>query len=138
MIAGFLDTNILLYSISTVPEEQDKCRIARSLLDRDDWCVSVQVLQEFYVQATRTTRKDALPHDLALGFVRVWMRAPVQDNSAALMLRAMEIKAAHGFSYWDSSVVAAAIASGARRLYSEDLQHGRMVDGLELIDPFRL
>lgn len=46
----FLDTNILLYTVSNVPEEEAKARRARDLLEDDDWTLSVQVLQEFYVQ----------------------------------------------------------------------------------------
>ena len=52
----FLDTNILLYSISGEPSERRKRDTAIALLDHDDLALSVQVLQEFYVQATRPTR----------------------------------------------------------------------------------
>lgn len=137
MIQGFLDTNILLYSIATAPGETQKRRIAQGLLDQDGWGLSVQVLQEFYVQATRASRADALPHDLAAEFVRVWMRFAVQDMTVPVMLNALNIKARHGFSYWDSAIIAAAVAMGAKRLYSEDLQHGRVVEGVEIVDPFR-
>jgi len=137
VIAGFLDTNILLYSISTVPAEAEKRAIAQGLIDQDGWGLSVQVLQEFYVQATRAGRADALPHDLAAEFIRVWMRFTVQDMTSSVMLNALDIRARCGFSYWDSAIVAAAAALGARRLYSEDLQHGRIVDGVEIVDPFR-
>jgi predicted nucleic acid-binding protein len=61
----FIDTNILLYSISRDPGERD---IAIALLDAE--ALSVQVLQEFYVQATRATRPDALAHEIAVGLVR--------------------------------------------------------------------
>jgi predicted nucleic acid-binding protein len=57
----FLDTNILLYSISRSPAETSKRDRAIELLERDDGALSVQVLQEFYVQATRSTRPDPLP-----------------------------------------------------------------------------
>lgn len=136
MIRGFLDTNILLYSISSAAAEARKRDIARELLAHDDWGLSVQVLQEFYVQATRASRPDALPHDLAADFVRVWLRFQVQDVTAGILVRALEIKAAHGFSYWDSAVVAAALALGAPKLYSEDLSHGRVVEGMEIVNPF--
>ena len=66
----FLDTNVLLYSISRDPAEVGKREISESLLDADDMALSVQVLQEFYVQATLTTRTDALPHDIAAGLIR--------------------------------------------------------------------
>ena len=51
--AALIDTNILLYAISTAPEEAEKKRVARGVLAGGDWGLSVQVLQEFYVNATR-------------------------------------------------------------------------------------
>ena len=64
----FVDTNVLLYSISTEASDQRKRDIAIALLDADDLALSVQVLQEFYVQATRATREDAISHDVATGW----------------------------------------------------------------------
>jgi predicted nucleic acid-binding protein len=133
----FLDTNVLLYSISRADDEGSKRERAIALLERDDCGLSVQVLQEFYVQATRATRPDALPHHLAVGLIEAWMRFPIQDNTAAIMKGALEIRAAHGFSYWDSAIVAAARALGCRELYTEDMSHGRQIDGVAIVNPFR-
>jgi len=133
----FLDTNVLLYSISRANDEARKRERAIALLDQEDCGLSVQVLQEFYVQATRATRADALPHDLAAGLIRAWLRYPVQDNTVAVMRGALEIRAAHGFSYWDSAIIAAARALGCRELYTEDMGHGREVEGVAIINPFR-
>jgi predicted nucleic acid-binding protein len=135
--ARFLDTNILLYSISRDHAEAPKRDIAIALLDADDVALSVQVLQEFYMQATRATRADALPHDIAAGLVRAWLRFKVQETTVAVMLGALEIKAAHGLSYWDAAILAAARAMGCRELLSEDMAHGRKVEGVLIIDPFR-
>ena len=57
----FVDTSVLLYSISRAPDEQDKAKQANEILGRRDLALSVQVLQEFYVQATRTSRPTLLP-----------------------------------------------------------------------------
>ena len=65
----FLDTNILLYSISTNPTDASKRERAIALLGRDDGALSVQVLQEFYVQAMRATRPHPLSHDSAWAFL---------------------------------------------------------------------
>ena len=51
--------------------------------------------------------------------------------------RRPRIRKAHGFSFWDSAIVAAALALGCDRVYTEDLTHGQVVDGLAIIDPFR-
>jgi predicted nucleic acid-binding protein len=133
----FLDTNILLYSISRDPGEAAKRDQAITLIDAGSNALSVQVLQEFYVQATRSTRPDALAHDVAAGLIRTWLRFKVQDISVPIMTGALQIKAAHGLSYWDSAIVAAARALGCRELYSEDMTHGREIEGVMIINPFR-
>jgi predicted nucleic acid-binding protein len=133
----FIDTNILLYSISRDPAEADKRDRAVALLAADDLGLSAQVLQEFYVQATRSTRRDVLPHDIAAGLIRAWARFPVQEISLAIVTSALEIHQVHRFSYWDSAIVAAAQALGCRQLLSEDMSHGRRVGDLTILDPFR-
>ena len=133
----FLDTNILLYSISRAREEHEKRLIAEILLDSGDNALSVQVLQEFYEQATRPTRADALPHDIAAGLVRTWLRFRVQEITLPVMLGALEIKAAHRLSYWDAAIVSAARALGCRELLSEDMAHGREMEGVVVVNPFR-
>jgi predicted nucleic acid-binding protein len=110
---------------------------ADALLNQDDGALSVQVLQEFYVQATRPTRVGRLPHDLAAGLVRTWTRFRVQETTLSLLEAALEIKAEHGFSYWDSAIIAAARALGCSRLYSEDMSHGRAGAGVMIVNPFR-
>jgi predicted nucleic acid-binding protein len=133
----FLDTNILLYSISRHLAEASKRDCAIDLLERDDGALSVQVLQEFYVQATRSTRPDPLPHEIAAGLITTWTRFRVQEITLSILAGALEIKAAHRFSYWDSAIIAAARALGCRELYSEDMTHGREVEGVIIINPFR-
>lgn len=133
----FLDTNILLYSISQNPAESLKRDRAIALLADDSGALSVQVLQEFYVQATRISRADALPHELAAGLVEAWSRFRIQDMTLPLVNKALRIRKAHGFSYWDSAIVAAALALGCDRVYTEDLTHGQTVEGLAIVDPFR-
>ena len=133
----FLDTNILLYSISRNPADTLKRERAIALLARDDGALSVQVLQEFYVQATRATRPRPLSHETALGLLTAWTRFKVQEITLSILNSALEIKAAHQFSYWDSAIIAAARALGCRELYSEDMSHGREVEGITIINPFR-
>lgn len=132
----FLDTNVLLYSISTAPEERAKRQRAVVLLDEDGVCLSVQVLQEFYVQATRPTRADRLPQDIAVGLISAWTRFRVQSVNMRVLVGALQITQAHGLSYWDSAIVAAAQALGCNVLYSEDMQDGRQIGGLTIVNPF--
>jgi predicted nucleic acid-binding protein len=107
------------------------------LLDRDDVALSTQVLQEFYVQATRPTRPDRLPHNIAAGLIVTWTRFRMQPITLKIVTAALEIKAAHGFSYWDSAIIAAASALGCSKLYTEDMTHGREVESVRIVNPFR-
>lgn len=132
----FLDTNILLYSISRHPAEAAKRERAIALLDRDDGALSVQVLQEFYVQVTRPTRPAPLPHDVAVRLIDTWRRFPIQEITLDILEAALKIKARHGISYWDSAIVAAASALGCRALYSEDLSHDHEIGGVRIVNPF--
>jgi predicted nucleic acid-binding protein len=61
----------------------------------------------------------------------------VQEISVPIMTGALEIRAAHRLSYWDAAIVAAARALGCQELYSEDMSHGREVEGATIINPFR-
>jgi predicted nucleic acid-binding protein len=133
----FFDTNILLYSISRDPDESLKREQAISLLEDDSGAVSIQVLQEFYVQATRASRADAISHELAVGLVEAWSRFRIQDMTLAVLYSALQIRKTYRFSFWDCAIISAARALGCDRVYTEDLSHGQVVDGLTIIDPFR-
>jgi len=135
-VSHFLDTNVLLYAVSTDPREARKRDQAVALLDLQDGALSVQVLQEFYHQATRPTREHALTHTQAARLIESWCRFEVQDMTLALVRSALAIKERHGFSYWDSAIIAAARALGTGTLYSEDMSHGRVVEGVTIVNPF--
>ena len=136
-MSHFLDTTILLYSISQNPTESSKRDRALALLDDDSGALSIQVLQEFYVQATRASRADAIPHEFAAGLIEAWSRFRIQDMTLSVLKAALRIREAQGFSFWDSAIVAAALALGCDRIYTEDLTHGQVVNGLAIINPFR-
>ena len=133
----FLDTNVLLYSVSSDPAEARKRERARDLLEQDEGALSLQVLQEFYVQATRASRPNKLQHDIAVGLIRTWMRFRVQAATVPVFSAALEIKAASNLSYWDSAIVASAQALGCAVLYSEDMHHGQVIGGVTITNPFR-
>jgi predicted nucleic acid-binding protein len=133
----FVDTNILLYSVSLRLEEAQKAEIAVAILGRDDLCLSVQVLQEFYVQATRPSKPDALPHRDAVAFISKWVRFPVQEMTLALMQTAFSTKARWQISYWDAAIIEAARISGCDEVLSEDLNHGQDYGGVRVTNPFR-
>ncbi len=133
----FLDTNILIYAVSAAAEEEAKRRRALDLLDARDLALSVQVLQEFYVQATRPARTGALTHDEAVDFIEALQRFYVQAVNLDVMRAALAIRARFGLSYWDSAIVAAARICRCDAVYSEDLSSGQDYGGLRVINPFR-
>jgi predicted nucleic acid-binding protein len=135
-VAIFLDTNVLLYSISTDEEEAKKRAAALELLDRNDCALSVQVLLEFYAQATHPSRYGAVTHDNAMLLIGGWMRFPVQENNSLILRSAFELRKVTGFSIWDCNIISAAAASGCKALYTEDLSHDRIVGGVRIINPF--
>jgi predicted nucleic acid-binding protein len=133
----FADTNILLYSVSTAPGEEQKAAVAQALLAEKDLVLSVQVLQEFYVQATRPSRRSPLPHSVAVELIEKWRRFRIQETTLDIMTAAFEAKERWEISYWDAAIIEAARASGCRELLSEDLADGQSYGGVRVINPFR-
>jgi predicted nucleic acid-binding protein len=132
----FVDTNILLYSVSRAPEEAEKRKRAEAILNSRDLVLSAQVLQEFYVQAVRASRKDPLTHAQATGLIESWMRFPIQEITADVVLAALKTKERWQTSYWDAAIIEAARAAGCQEVLSEDLNHGQDYGGVRVTNPF--
>lgn len=133
----FVDTNVLLYAVSTAPSEAVKADLARQVLAARDLVLSVQVLGEFYVQATRASRPDTMTHDQATRLVTAFGRHRVQPGTLADVHRALQLRGRFSISYWDALIVSAARAAGCDEVLTEDLQHGQDLDGVVVVDPFR-
>jgi len=132
----FVDTNILLYRVSSGPSEARKQRVAAEILSERDLYLSVQVLQEFYVQATRPSRSDALSHDEACTLIHTWKRYAVLPLTIELVENALMAKARWQLSYWDAAILEAARASQCEQLFSEDLNHDQNYAGVRVVNPF--
>ena len=133
----FVDTNVLLYAVSTAPEDATKRRRALDLLREPDLAVSVQVFQEFYHQATHPKRPSRLTHGDAVAFLGTLLRFPVQEVTLNVFRAAVAISQRFGLSYWDGAILAAARAAGCDAVYSEDLSSEQDYDGLRVINPFQ-
>jgi predicted nucleic acid-binding protein len=133
----FADTNVLLYAISRDPKEREKAARANEILTARDIALSVQVLQEFYVQATRASRPDPLTHEQATGLVESFLRFPVLDITTDLMLAAAASCKRLGISYWDATILEAARSLGCDVVLSEDLGDGQDYAGVRVENPFR-
>jgi len=132
----FADTNVLLYAVSRNPEERAKADRANELLAGRDIALSVQVLQEFYVQATRRSRTDALSHEQATRLVEAFLRFRVQAMTTSVVLAAMATRERYPISYWDASILEAARAADCGVVLLEDLSDGQDYGGVRVEDPF--
>ena len=135
-MAAFVDTNVLLYGVSTAGDEADKHVTALSILDRDDVVLSAQVLQEFYVQATRSTKADHLAHDSAVSLIESWLRFRVIETTVPLVQQALATAARWRVPYWDAAIVEAARIGNCPVVLSEDLQPGMNFAGVTVQNPF--
>lgn len=133
----FVDTNVLLYAVSTAPAEHEKARIALEILEERNLALSVQVLQEFYVQATRESKPDRITHEQAAALVEAYLRFTVQETTVALMQAASETRDRFRISYWDAAIIEAARVLSCDTVLSEDLGHGQSYSGVTVENPFR-
>jgi predicted nucleic acid-binding protein len=133
----FADTNILLYAVSRDPGERHKAERARGLLADRDLALSAQVLQEFYVQATREGRPDPLTHEQAAKLVKSFLRFPLADIDRQVVLAAIATRHRFRISYWDAAILEAARSLGCDTVLSEDLSDGQDYAGVRVQNPFR-
>jgi predicted nucleic acid-binding protein len=134
----FVDTNVLIYAVSKDPEEHDKAERANEILETRNVALSVQVLQEFYVQVTRDSRADRLTHEDATILVETFLLFPVQAMTTAVVLAAIATRERFGISYWDAAILEAARAMGCDVVLTEDLNHGQDYGGVRVENPFVL
>ena len=133
----FVDSNILIYAIASGSDERKRSEQARHVLQKADLAFSVQVLQEFYVQATRDTRRHRISHEDAVYFIQALCEFPVQDLTVNVLRSALETTHRYRISYWDAAIIAAARALGCREVLSEDLSDGQDYGGVRVTNPFR-
>lgn len=135
-IERFVDTNVLLYSVSRDADELGKADRANEILSGSEVALSVQVLGEFYVQATRKSRSDPLTHEQAAGLVESFTRFPIVELTERLVLAALVTCQRFTVSYWDALILEAGRSLGCEVVLSEDLSHGQEYGGIRVENPF--
>mgnify|MGYP002777869370 CR=1 FL=1 len=129
----FLDSNIAIYAHTNL--DLAKQAIAQRLVNRPDCLISTQVCSEFANALRKKFKLDWPAIQLLLD--NLLMNAPVHVNTPETIRQATGIAHRYGFSFYDSLIIAAALETGCTTLYSEDLQHGQVIDGkLEIQNPF--
>jgi predicted nucleic acid-binding protein len=133
---SFVDTNVLLYAVSTEPSEAAKSAAARNLLLTVNWAWSAQVAAEFVNAGTSTRRPVPLTLAQAESWIDAWMAFPLIPIDGTIVKEAIRLAKRYQVSYFDAQIIAAAKAMGCRTLYSEDLNHGQDYDGVQVVNPF--
>lgn len=140
MAAGeltFVDTNVLVYAHDR--SESRKQPMAQTLLEglwtSRTGALSTQILQEFYVVATRKF-DPPMSRRAAREVVALYAMWPLVQIDLPLILTASRLEERHKLSFWDALVVEAARRAGATRLITEDLQSGRLIGGVRIENPF--
>ena len=135
---AFVDTNILVYAFAN--DDAVRSGAAQELLDRlmagRLFYTSTQVLQELFVTLTRKGQRTVRASEI-LTSLDLLAKFPVFQVDYAAIRAAAELSTGHKLSFWDALIVVSAARSGARNLYSEDLQHGRTILGVRIVNPFR-
>ncbi len=133
----FLDTNILIYAYDvSAKDKHGKARdILLGLWDSGLGVLSTQVLQEFFVMSTQ---KIPSPLDIkaAKEIVNDLLLWNIVVNHGDIIIKAIDLHERHKLAFWDAMIVEAATRGGAKTLLSEDLSHGRIINGIKIINPF--
>lgn len=134
----FLDTNILVYTFDNEAAAKKKraLELLDSLYDSSEYCVSTQVIEEFWNVALRKM-EPPLSEDGIRDFISSLPKERVEIINMDTINLALVIKKNHGFSFWDSMIIATAVKAGCTILYSEDMRDGSSISGVEIINPFR-
>ncbi|MEI6818605.1 MAG: PIN domain-containing protein [Verrucomicrobiota bacterium] len=134
--AAFIDTNIFIYAASAAAEDQAHRRIAQKLIAALDFAISAQVLQEF-ADATLRKKRLGVSESEVRQMIHFMSRYPVAAITRETVLRALDLRLRFKTSYWDASILAAALGLGCKVLYTEDLSHGQDYEGIRVLNPFR-
>jgi predicted nucleic acid-binding protein len=132
----FVDSNILIYAHDA--DAKEKQEIAKGIL-RELWegatgIVSMQVLQEFYVNVTRKI-PSPLSRDAARVVVNTYAFWCI-ETTAAEISTAFRVENEARLGFWDALIISSAAKGGAARILSEDLNHGQKIFGIRIENPF--
>lgn len=132
----FLDSNILVYFVDEHDSKKQKIaeKLIKNSVEMKTGVLSIQSLQEFY---SVVTRKSLCSKEQAKTIVEKFKNTlPITQISVSHILKAIDISIQTQFSFWDSLIVSAAHSSGCVIVYSEDMHHNQLVNGVKIINPF--
>ena len=133
----FVDTNVLVYAydVSSPEKHAAALDIMKDLWNTGRGIVSTQVLQEFFVTVTKKVplSLDVMDAKEIVKDLLKWKTIAVDGET---ILEAIDIHQRYRYSFWDSLIIASALEGGAATLLSEDLSHGEMIKGIQIVNPF--
>ncbi len=132
----FLDTNILVYAHDRTAGAKHlrALNLVNLLWDSGEGILSTQVLQEFSYNLRRKAARP-LPAEEVKALIRDYSAWQIVTNTAASILRALDIEERFKISFWDALIVQAAEAGGASVLYSEDLSGEQSYGTIRVVNP---
>ena len=131
----FLDSNVLVYAHDLTEgrkHEKAKRIVAECWKGDKHPKISIQVLQEVHVTLVRKGLQASVSADL----VRYYLAWDIIENRESLFRDSLAFQIELGLSFWDASILAAAVAGGVEELWSEDFQDGRSYHGVHVVNPF--
>ncbi len=133
----FVDTNVLIYAhdIDSGAKHQMAKSVLKMLWSERTGVLSLQVLQEFYVNVTRKIATP-LPKDLARLVVNNYAIWCIETTPAEIDA-AFRIEDESRIGFWDALIISSALKSGATRIVSEDFNAGQRISGILVENPFR-
>ena len=135
-VRTFIDTNILIYAddLDAGVKNRVAQQVLRGLITSRSAVVSTQVLQEYFVVATR---KLGVPAKIARKKIHLLSTLEVAQVDLAAILGAIDLLRLHSLSFWDALILRSAATAGCTTLLTEDLQHGQVIEGVRVENPFR-
>ena len=131
----FIDTNLLVYSLDSF--DQDRKKHSRSILkkisDQYTGVISTQVMQEFYVAATKKLNADPV---IIKGILTQLTNFEIISISPELVFSAIDCSILNRLSFWDALIIASAASAKCKEVWTEDLNHGQIILGVRIKNPF--
>lgn len=137
-VESFIDTNVFVYQLERI--DIRKANIADELIilgiESQTACISHQVVQECVNTAVRKAEVRLTADEMRKYIEDVLAPMYRVNPDVPLYLRALDIQSRYPFSFYDSLIIAAAVTSGCRTIYTEDLPHNQQIEGVTIINPF--
>lgn len=134
----FVDTNILIYAhdLDAGKKHEESTCLVEHLWASEAGVLSIQVLQEFYVNVTRKIARP-LPPEIARSIIENYLSWQVESLMPESVLLASEIGERNQLSFWDAMIITAARSANVKKIITEDLNHGQIIEGIKIENPFK-